>query len=150
MASVTARYALDANVLVYVFDDGAPDKQARALDLLRRLGREGAVVPAQALAEASRVLLVKRRPPLTPDEAGGYVRRLAAVFSVEPLTEETVAEAIRSVGTHGLSYFDAQIWAAARTAGATVLLTEDFQDGREIEGVRIVNPFVAEFDPAML
>ncbi len=32
---------------------------------------------------------------------------------------------------------------AARVAGAQRLLTEDMQNGRVIEGVRIENPFVA-------
>ena len=140
------RVALDANVLIYVFDDGAPAKQTRAKGILARFGGTGAVVPAQALAESSRVLLVKRRPPLAPDEVAGYVRRLAAVFAVEPLTEAVVLDAVRGVDAHGLSYFDAQIWAAARSAGAAVLLTEDFQDGQEVEGVRFVNPFAESFD----
>ena len=38
------------------------------------------------------------------------------------------------------------MWAAARTAGAAVLLTEDFQDGQEVEGVRFVDPFAEGFD----
>ncbi len=33
------------------------------------------------------------------------------------------------------------IWATARDAGVPIVLSEDFQDGREIEGVRFVNPF---------
>ena len=147
---MTPRVALDSNVLIYAFDSGAPDKQARAHEILARFGGTGAVVPAQALAESLRVLLVKRRPPLAPDETAGYVRRLAAVFAVEPLTEAIVEEAIRSVDAHGLSYFDAQIWAAAKSAGAAVLLTEDFQSGQEVEGGRFVNPFAEAFDLAAL
>lgn len=39
--------------------------------------------------------------------------------------------------------FDANLlfYSAAREAGATVLLSEDLQDGRELGGVRIRNPF---------
>jgi predicted nucleic acid-binding protein len=40
-----------------------------------------------------------------------------------------------------LSFWDALIWATARNAGVPVVLSEDYQDGREIEGVRFVNPF---------
>jgi predicted nucleic acid-binding protein len=42
-----------------------------------------------------------------------------------------------------MSFWDALIWAAAKAIGATRLYTEDFQHGRVIEGVRIVNPFLA-------
>ena len=36
--------------------------------------------------------------------------------------------------------------AAARRAGATILLSEDMQDGLEVDGLRVVNPFVAGND----
>ena len=42
-----------------------------------------------------------------------------------------------------LSYFDALIIAVAARAGATLLLTEDMQDGLEVGGLRLVNPFMA-------
>ena len=42
---------------------------------------------------------------------------------------------------HGLSFWDALIWAAAAENGIKTVYTEDYQDGREIEGVRFVNPF---------
>ena len=32
---------------------------------------------------------------------------------------------------------------ASITAGAVALLTEDLQDGRRLEGLRLINPFVA-------
>lgn len=146
MGPLRARCALDANVLIYSFDHSAPLKRDRALALIGEMEGAGTVVPAQALAEASRVLLVKRRPPLSPDDVAGFIERLATAFTVVPLTEYIVTDAIRGVAAHGFSYFDAQIWAAARAGGATVLLTEDFQDGRDVEGVRIVNPFAPTFD----
>jgi predicted nucleic acid-binding protein len=33
------------------------------------------------------------------------------------------------------------LWATARRAGCRLIVTEDFQDGRELGGVRFVNPF---------
>jgi predicted nucleic acid-binding protein len=41
-----------------------------------------------------------------------------------------------------LSFWDALIWAAAKENGIPVVYTEDFQHGRDIEGVRIINPFL--------
>ena len=37
--------------------------------------------------------------------------------------------------------FQLEMMDAASDAGVPVVLSEDFQDGREIEGVRFVNPF---------
>ncbi len=48
---------------------------------------------------------------------------------------------------HGLSFWDALIWAAAAESGIPVIYTEDFQDGRNVEGVLFVNPFLPESSP---
>ena len=40
-----------------------------------------------------------------------------------------------------VNFWDAMLLAVARQAGATVVLTEDLQDGQDYDGVRCVNPF---------
>jgi predicted nucleic acid-binding protein len=42
---------------------------------------------------------------------------------------------------YGLAFWDALIVAAAAASGASTLLTEDLQEGAEIDGVLVVNPF---------
>jgi predicted nucleic acid-binding protein len=42
-----------------------------------------------------------------------------------------------------LSFWDALVVIAAVRTGAAVLYTEDLNDGQEILGVRITNPFAA-------
>ena len=42
-----------------------------------------------------------------------------------------------------MQFFDALIVVITRRAGATILISEDMQDGLEIDGLRIVNPFAA-------
>jgi predicted nucleic acid-binding protein len=44
-------------------------------------------------------------------------------------------------GATGFSFYDSLIVAAASLGGCARLLTEDMQEGRETEGVRIENPF---------
>ena len=44
---------------------------------------------------------------------------------------------------HGFSFWDALVVRAAKQAGCSVLFSEDLQQQREIDGVRIVNPFRA-------
>ena len=60
----------------------------------------------------------------------------------EALYATTLRQAIAAVEEHSVSLWDAMLWATARDAGVTVLLSEDFQDGRELGGVRFRNPFV--------
>jgi predicted nucleic acid-binding protein len=57
-----------------------------------------------------------------------------------------VLEAARGVRDHGLAYYDAQVWAAARLNKIPIIFSEDFQDGRILEGVRFANPFSQSFD----
>ena len=47
-----------------------------------------------------------------------------------------------------INYWDALLVAAAQHMGCTLLLTEDLQHDQDIDGVRIVNPFVV--GPALL
>ena len=65
------------------------------------------------------------------------------MFDLTPLI---VLEAARGVRDYSLSYFDAQLWATARLNQVPLLLSEDFQDGRLLEGVRFLNPLTAEFN----
>jgi predicted nucleic acid-binding protein len=55
--------------------------------------------------------------------------------------------ALDGMPRHGFAFWDALIWAAARESGVSVIYTQDFQHGRDIEGVAIVDPF-ANGNPA--
>ncbi|HEY3876315.1 MAG TPA: hypothetical protein VGM92_12625 [Candidatus Kapabacteria bacterium] len=58
----------------------------------------------------------------------------------EPRKREIVA--IEISDRFNVPYFDSLMVASASFAGCEVLDSEDFQDGQEINGVRIINPFV--------
>lgn len=53
-----------------------------------------------------------------------------------------LSDALRIKAAEGFSYWDSAIVAAASTLGCHTLYTEDMRHGREIEGVKIVNPFL--------
>ena len=78
-------------------------------------------------------------------EAYQQVERLLRAYPVFDLTPLIVLEASRGARDHGLPYYDAQIWAAARLNQVTVVFSEDFSDGQILEGVRFVNPFSTNF-----
>jgi predicted nucleic acid-binding protein len=78
----------------------------------------------------------------------GQVEHLARSYRVLDLTPQIVLEAVRGVRDQRLAYWDAQIWATARLNQVPTVFSEDFRPGTTLEGVRFVNPFVAEFDLA--
>lgn len=140
-------YLLDTNLLLYAHDQNELHKQARALELIERLG-DGltAALSAQNLAEFANVALRRLRPPLSPAEVSEQLDLLEQTFIVYPLTATVVREAVRGVQTHSLSYYDAQVWAAAKLNQIPVVLSEDFNVGATLEGVLFLNPLEPTFD----
>lgn len=140
---------IDTNVLIYAQDGSEQAKQARAREVLLAVG-DSAVFTTQVLAEYFSVVRCKFAVRFTVPALRAELERLAEGRVVLPVTVDVVLEAGRGVQEHGLSFYDAQIWAAARLNDIPVVLTEDFCHGRVIEGVRYVDPFCDDFDVSEL
>lgn len=137
-----AKPFLDTNVFVYTFDAAAPEKRRRARELVAAaLDSTGAAISSQVIQEFLNVATRKFATPLSAPDAGRYLDRVLAplcrVFPSIGLYRRglEVAERWR------LSFYDALIVAAAEQAGCDLLLTEDLQDGLEIGGLRVADPF---------
>ena len=133
MASLTF---LDTNVLAYLYDDGQPDKQAKAARAVDSV--EGAVISTQVLLELFSVLTGKLH--VMPRDAMTVIEDLMHL-QVVPADVHLVREAITLTIESEISQWDAMLVTAAARAGCDVLLTEDLNHGQVIAGVRIVNPF---------
>jgi predicted nucleic acid-binding protein len=136
------RYFLDTNVFVYSFERSSPAKARRATDLIHQAITTGmGIVSYQVVQEFFNVALKRFEIPLTPAEAEQYLavvfRPLLAVHSSQGL----FVEAIRLKDRYRLGWYDSLILAGAIEARCTVLYSEDFQDGLEAGGLRVVNPF---------
>lgn len=139
--AIEMRSFFDTNVLVYLFDADAPDKQARAREILKQETAEGrALVSTQVLQEFYVTVTRKLAVPLEPDIASRAVRDLAALPLVQ-VDSLLILSAIRRSQRDQLSFWDALIVEAALSGGAVQLYTEDLQHHRIIEGMRIENPF---------
>ena len=131
----------DTNVLVYADDTSAPEKQDRAIGLFTEHLRRGtAVVSLQVLQEY--FVAATRKLKLTPQMAQRKVEILARSRVVRFDPTDVIAAIELHRLTH-VSFWDALIVHAARSAGATVLYSEDLQTGAVLGGVPVVNPFVA-------
>lgn len=62
-------------------------------------------------------------------------------FAVEDVTTSILTRAFDIKGNPGFSYWDSAIIAAARALGCRELYTEDLADGREVEGILIIDSF---------
>jgi predicted nucleic acid-binding protein len=136
---------VDTNLLVYSRDAGVPGKQARADGILRELwGSRRGRVSFQVLHEYYVTVTRKLRPGLPRMEAREDVEALLAWHPVVP-SEETLRRAWGVEDRWGLSWWDSLIVASALETGCRRLLSEDLQDGLEIESLRIENPFRSDF-----
>lgn len=137
------RAFLDTNVLVYLFDADAPDKQEQARALLQAEVANGrAVLSTQVLQEFYVAVTRKLARPLDALTAEAALRCLAEL-PVTPVDSALVLRAAQRSRTDNRSFWDSLIVETALLSGAKVLYSEDLQHGRVVEGMQIVNPFLA-------
>lgn len=142
---------LDTNVLVYAEDNSEQAKRDTARQVIEHLlESRRAAVTTQVCAEFYSAVTRRFRNSLSDEEVAGRVRTYATLMPVLDTTLAVILEAMRGVVRYRMSYYDAQIWAAARLNGIGTVLSEDFRNGQEIEGVRFVDPFAPGFDPEKL
>lgn len=132
--------SFDSNVLIYAIDNRSGERHAVAADILGRAIANGtALLPLQALGEFYHV--TTRRFRIEPATARKFIDGWLRTVRVEPYGETDVVAATDACAAHGLSFWDAMIWAVSERIGASVLVTEDMQHGRRLGGVRLMSPF---------
>ena len=134
------RVALDSNILIYAKVEPESDKGKSASTLIVRVAKDG-VIPVQVTGEFLRFF--QRRTPQLFDEAVLLLSIYKATFHMPVTTGDVMTTAAELVQAHRLQLWDAVVCAASAAAGAKVLFSEDMQDGRILNGLRIVNPFDA-------
>ena len=133
---------VDTNVLLYAIST-APDEQLKRDKAVAILERDDCALSVQVLQEFYvQATRSTRASPLPHDIAAELIATWLR-FSVQETTQALMMAALEIKAAHNLSYWDAAILAAARALGCSTLLSEDMQHGRVVDGVTIVNPFVA-------
>ena len=144
-ASVERRFSLDSNILVYAADRDADARRREvSLTLMARAPRRDCILTLQSLTEF--FAATTRRQLLSPGEASGFIGDWLEVFRICPNTVDDLVDAMRVLELHSISFRDAMLWATARRAGCKAILSEDFQDGQVLHGVRFINPFLSRND----
>jgi predicted nucleic acid-binding protein len=142
--SMTAEKPLsfvDTNVLVYAFDKSGSPKKRIAERLLNELMEDDRLrVSTQVLQELFVTLTRKVSQRCTSEEALAVLEDLA-VWPLMVVDYAATRAAVDLSDQAKLSFWDALVVVAAARSGAAVVYTEDLNDGQEIIGVRISNPF---------
>jgi predicted nucleic acid-binding protein len=126
------------------------ERTVRAAQVIDRLSASGmGVITPQVVSEFVSVCL--KRKYLNRRTALAWAGVFLGSFECMPLNDETARTALVGCGEHGMSIYDAQLWASAKVHGIPTIVTEDLPGGRtEIDGVRYINPFARSFTFAKL
>jgi predicted nucleic acid-binding protein len=133
------RLTLDTNILFYALDRDAGDRHKLAMEIVDRASVFDSVLILQALCEFYTAVTGKNKIP--SQEAQAQINDWMELFPVASPTSKSLTKALKAVNEHTLSFWDAMLWAVAREASVTILLTEDFQHYRVLDSVRFCNPF---------
>ena len=136
------RLTLDTNILFYAMDRDAEKRHKLAMEIVDRSSVFDCVLTLQSLCEFYAVVTGKGKMPF--NEAEAQIRDWMQLFPVVSATSKSLTKAIKAVNSHSISFWDAMLWAVAREAGVTLLLSEDFQHDRVLDGILFCNPFELE------
>ncbi len=133
------RFTVDSNVLIYAVDKADPHKNRVASAILARADLADCILTTQALGEFLKIIRQKHTDslPLAMEQ----VDRWSLLLPIIDTTPMHLIEATKLSVRHKLQFWDCVIWRAACSAGATALISEDMQDGLEIDGMTVVDPF---------
>ena len=132
------RLTLDSNILIYALFAG-DRRHGRAVDVIDRASRADCVQTLQSYGESFRVLVHKHG--LDARAAAAKVNRVRSSFPVTAATPDCLDLAMEAFAKHRPSFWDALLWATAKAAGCRLILSEDGDDGRDLDGVVLTNPF---------
>jgi len=134
---------VDTNVLLYRHDGAKPEKQEAAGVWLAHLWRtRSGRLSMQVLQEFYLNATQKLKPGLDRKVARQEVQDLMAWHPIS-IDFQAIADSWDLQDRYGISFWDSLIAAAARLAGCRFLLTEDLQHDQDLNGVRVLSPFIA-------
>jgi predicted nucleic acid-binding protein len=134
-----ARYFVDSNVFVYIFDETSPTKRVQAEAWLAWLWKDArGALSWQVIQEFYWNVLKKHRA--APKVARSYVG-LMSEWNPPDVTITLIERAWHWTDKAQITFWDALIVAAAERTECRFLLSEDFQTGRRFDSITVLNPF---------
>jgi predicted nucleic acid-binding protein len=131
---------LDTNVLLYSISTAADEapKRDRAIELL---DDDDCVLSVQVLQEFCVQSTRASRAGALPHATAVSLIATWNRFRIQDNTLAVLNSALEVRDQTGFSFWDCSIIAAAQIAGCEKLYSEDLSDGRQVNGVLVVDPF---------
>ncbi len=141
------RFTFDANIVIYAQDPRDARRQHQAQQVIERAAGRDCVIALQTLGETFSVLTRKLR--LSIEQAQTTVERLAETFDIVAAAPNQLLRAIGAVRDHGMSFWDAMLWATASAARCRMIISQDYQPRRTVGTILYVDPFADDLAPEL-
>lgn len=129
---------VDSNLWLYLFLQDKQDKYIAVKDLLRKCSKENIItISYQVLNEVSVNLKKKGFPE---DKIRTIIKTMEEAAIVIDFSLDIILNASELREKHSFSFWDSLIVSCSIAGNCEVLYSEDMQDGREINGLQIINP----------
>ena len=133
------RLFVDSNIWVYLFSAEDSLKQQRAKQYLAtHENTDTLIISYQVINEVSKVLLNKG---FIEEDIRELIQYLIKTCIVQDYSKDIVLLASNLRERYSFSFWDSQISASAVTAQCGLLISEDMQDGLNVDGTVIRNIF---------
>ena len=134
---------LDTNIFIYSIDSSPQSNRKR--DTARELVKEhvengSGVISIQVLQEFYQVATRKIEKPILTEDALQFMHYMSAMDVVIADFDMMVAS-IHLHRKYSLSFWDALILQATKSAGCSQVLSEDLHDAFGLDGMLVKNPF---------
>ena len=138
---MSGKFFLDSNILVYCLDENNPEKQSIAKKIVTNLVETSSgQILTQSLQEFFNVITKKLNCP--KENARQSVEYFSAAFPVHCNTVKDIISAITISIKTQFSFYDSLILSAAKAENCDTVYSEDLNNGQEVNGIKIVNPFL--------
>jgi predicted nucleic acid-binding protein len=131
---------LDTNILLYSISSDPAEalKRERAIALL---DDDSSTVSIQILQEFYVQATRASRADAIPHELAAGLIEAWSRFRIQDMNLTVLKTALRIRQTHGFSFWDSSMLAAALALGCDRVYTEDLTHGQIVEGMAVIDPF---------
>ncbi len=140
---MSVKYFIDTNIFVYCFDDRQPEKKNRSITIIGNALQTGdGMTSSQVMQEFFNVATHKFSVPLNREDSKTYLKKVLHPLCQVTSDIDLYLSALDILTMTGYAFYDSLILAGAIRGECSILYSEDFHHGHQVDRIRIINPFI--------
>lgn len=137
-------FFIDTNIFVYSFNSSDAFKKEKSQEIIQKAIETGqGCISTQVIQEFINVATRKFQVPMKSSDLKIYLHEVLFPLCTTLINFDIIEKALAIHKKYKISYYDSQIISAALLSSSKILITEDLNNLQRIEGLTILNPFIA-------